>query len=420
MTESLARDELVASELRPPAGVPCFDHDPYSDDVGHFPYPYYKKMREAGPVCWLSRYGVYVSTRDVIVRQCLGDWQHFSSAKGIGPHKKRAINDLKGNLISPSASGLLEYDPPQHGPARRIMVSLLSNQAVAALRNSFAVAADALVDELLQRGSADAVTEVVHRFILSVVGDAVGLPKEGRQHLLIFGELAMNLPGPHNDRYQRALARVEKEGSRAWIASAAGREALAPGGFGATLYATADRGEITHAEAAALIGTFLFAAVDSTAMTLINGLHCFAAAPDQWLALRANPGQVRQAFDEVLRYRSAPQTLFRTTTCEVDIEGVRIPQDQKIGFSLAGANRDPARWHDPDKFDISRRSAQHVAFGAGIHACLGQMLARLEAECLLAALVRGVRQIELAADPVPFANNAMSSYSSLPLRFIPA
>ena len=112
--------------------------------------------------------------------------------------------------------------------------------------------------------------------------------------------------------------------------------------------------------------------------------------------------------------------MFRTTTCEVEIQGVRIPADHKIAFSLAGANRDPARWQDPDKFDIARKASSHVAFGAGIHACLGQMLAKLEAECLLAALVRRVQRIELAGDPVPFANNAMSTYSRLPLRFIPA
>jgi cytochrome P450 len=257
----------------------------------------------------------------------------------------------------------------------------------------------------------------VHAFVLGVVGDAVGLPREGRHHLLIFGELAMNLPGPHNGRYERALARVEKEGSRAWISGMAAREALTPEGFGASLYAMADRGEISFAEAAALIGTFLFAAIDSTAMTLINGLHAFASAPDQWLTLRADPSLARQAFDEVLRYRPAPQTLFRTTTSEVEIDGVRIPADQKIGFSLAGANRDPARWPDPNKFDIGRKSTTHLAFGAGVHACLGQMLAKLEAECLLGALARRVRLLEFAGTPLPFANNAMSSYSSLPLRF---
>ena len=406
----------MTTQSQPAAGVPQFDHDPYSDEVGHNPYPYYKKMRDAGPLCWLSRYGVYVSTSDAIVRQGLTDWRHFSSAKGIGLFKKKAVNEEKDKLITRKAGGLLEYDPPEHGAARRVMVDLLSNRAVADLRNSFQAAAVTLVDELLERGTVDAVKDIGRRYVMGVVGDAVGLPREGREHLYIFGELAMNLPGPLNQRYERALAAVEAAGSRPWIASMAARERLSSTGFGAQLYEKADSGEITQEDAASLIGSFLFAAVDSTTLTLINGLHAFTQAPEQWQVLRADPGRARQAFDEILRLVSAPQTLFRTTTEQVEIAGVTLPADQKIGFSLAGANRDPERWADPDRFDINRKVTQHLAFGAGIHTCVGQMLAKLEAECLLGEMAARISAVELAGEPVRFANNAMSSFSALPLR----
>ena len=402
-------------KVYPVAGIPVFQHDPYADEVMANPYPYYETMRSAGPLSWIDRYGVYVSTHDAIVRPSVADWRRFSSAQGIGPLKKKAVNELKQGATRMPASGLLEYDPPEHGPGRKVLMSLLSNRALEELKHAFSISAEVLVEEMIQRGTVDAVSELVKRYVLKVMGDAVGLPDQGRNQLLVFGELAMNVPGPVNERYNRALARVQAEGTLEWVRKMSARDALAPDGFGAQLYAFADAGEIDAEEAGGLVGVFLIAAVDSTILTLINGIHALASRPAQWRLLHSDPSQARQSFEEILRYCTAPQTLFRTTTCEVDIAGYRIPAGQKVGLSLAAANRDPARWQDPDRFDIARKPVGHMAFGGGVHACVGQMVARLEAECLLSAMARRIAKLELAGEVVPFANNAMSSYSRVPV-----
>jgi cytochrome P450 len=121
-----------------------------------------------------------------------------------------------------------------------------------------------------------------------------------------------------------------------------------------------------------------------------------------------------------VRFESPVQTFFRTTTREVDVEGVRIPEGEKVLLFLAAANRDPRRWEDPDRFDASRKASGHVGFGSGIHACVGQMLARLEADVLLGALARRVEAIELDGEPELKLNNTLRGLAHLPVRVRPS
>ena len=121
----------------------------------------------------------------------------------------------------------------------------------------------------------------------------------------------------------------------------------------------------------------------------------------------------------MLRFESPVQTFFRTATRAVEIDGTRIPGREKVLLFLAAANRDPRRWDDPDRFDIARRARGHLGFGAGIHACVGRMLARLEAEVLLGELARRVETIELAGEPVRKLNNTLRGLTSLPVQVRP-
>jgi 4-methoxybenzoate monooxygenase (O-demethylating) len=182
--------------------------------------------------------------------------------------------------------------------------------------------------------------------------------------------------------------------------------------------AGADAGEVTEEEAALLVRSLLSAGVDTTVASLGAALHCFAIHPGQWALLRDEPALARAAFEEVLRYASPVQTFFRTTT--TDVAGPRIPAGEKVLLFLGAANRDPAQWgEDADAFDIRHRSAGHVAFGLGIHGCVGQAVARLEAEVLLTALARRVRTIEPAGEPKIRLNNTMHGFAALPVRVTP-
>jgi 4-methoxybenzoate monooxygenase (O-demethylating) len=145
-------------------------------------------------------------------------------------------------------------------------------------------------------------------------------------------------------------------------------------------------------------------------------LHALATNPEQWNRLRERPELARTAFDEAVRWQSPVQTFFRTTATEVVVGEVVLPPGTKVLLSLAAANRDPGRWTRPDDFDLSRDPSGHVGFGMGIHQCVGQHIARLEAEALLRALANRVRRIELAGEPVRHLNNTLRAWHSLPLR----
>ena len=124
---------------------------------------------------------------------------------------------------------------------------------------------------------------------------------------------------------------------------------------------------------------------------------------------------VRPAFEEVIRYAAPVQTFFRTTAKSVEVAGVRLDEGQKVLLFLAAANRDPRKWQDPDIFDIRRKTLGHVGFGYGIHTCVGQMGARLEAESLLTVLARKVEMIELSGEPTWRLNNTVRGLDTLPL-----
>jgi cytochrome P450 len=227
--------------------------------------------------------------------------------------------------------------------------------------------------------------------------------------------MAFNAFGPRNRLTEDSMTRAGEVTS--WIAAHCDALALAPGGLGARIYACADDGTVTRDEAALLVRSLLTAGVDTTVVGIGCALHSLALDPLQWRLLHENPSLAGQAFEETLRYSSPVQTFFRTTTRSVTVGGVTIGAGQKVLLFLGAANRDPRRWEDPERFDIRRRAFGHVAFGFGIHACIGASLARLEGEVLLEALARGVGSVELAGEPVPRLNNTLSGFSRLPLRF---
>jgi 4-methoxybenzoate monooxygenase (O-demethylating) len=394
-----------------PPSFPVSLLDPFADDFLAAPYAFHAQLREAGPVVWLERYVLWTCARYAEVQAALSDWQTFSSAAGVG------IDDFRRSKPWRPPSLILEADPPLHTRSRTVMNRALSAKAMAGLRASFKQAADTLADALVSRGRVDAIKDVAEAYPLSVFPNAIGLGPNGLENLLPYGAMVFNAFGPRNAHFEAAMAEATKV--IAYIDAQCAREALSPDGIGATIWAAVDTGEITAKEAPLLVRSLLSAGLDTTIVGIGNALYAFAANPAQWRALRENLALARPAFDEVLRWESPVQTFFRTTTKPVDIGGVTIPADAKILLFLASANRDPRKWHDPERFDISRRAAGHVAFGAGIHLCVGQMLARLEAEMIITALAARVARIDIIGEPRRKLNNSLRQFASLPIELTP-
>jgi cytochrome P450 len=201
-----------------------------------------------------------------------------------------------------------------------------------------------------------------------------------------------------------------------WVWNACQRSALAPTGLGVQIYDAVESKLLTDEQAATLVRSFLSAGIDTTANALGLAIHLFATHPEQWQALRADPSLARAAFEEVMRFESPFQTFFRTTTRDTEIEGVPIAANEKVLLSIGAANRDPRRWESPEVFEIGRTTAGHVGFGAGIHGCVGQMMARLEVEIVLRALASKVKTIEIIGEPRRMLHNTLRGFASLPVR----
>jgi len=390
------------------AMMPELGLDPFCAAFFDEPYPGHEAVREAGPVVRLTQLGCFAVGRYAEVHAMLMDWQRFCSSRGVGVLDYQVSRPLRG------ASILLETDPPMHTHRRAVLNAVLSPAAVRALRSRFAAAADALVQRLLEFGTCDGIHDIAEAYPLSVFPDALGMPQDGRENLLPYGNFVFNSMGPRNALLEASLAELPP--LWAWVLRQSERERLAPEGFGAAIHAAADRGEISPEEAPLLARGLLSAGVDTTVNGIGAALWCLAQFPEAWARLRAEPGLARGAFEEAVRLESPVQTFFRTTACDVQLGDVVIPEGEKILMFLAAANRDSRRWDRPDEYDITRNAAGHVGFGAGIHMCVGQVLARLEGEVLLAALARRVARLEIAATPVRRHNNTLRGLSSLPLR----
>jgi cytochrome P450 len=387
---------------------PVSDVDPFSDGFLADPFPSLAELREAGPVVLLRTYGAYAVAGHEQVQAVVRDPATFSSAAGVGLADARAA----GYWRRPSL--LVEADPPLHDRTRSAVAGAVSLRTLRSMRSTFEREAEVLADRLAERGRFDAVPELAEVFAIEVFANAFGLREHGRRHLLAYGSMVFNGHGPRNHLFEEAMRDARE--TVAWVTEQCSREALRPGSLGAEVYRAADRGDVTEDEAALLVRSFLSAGVDTTVSSLSHAVLEFARFPDQWDRLRQDPSLAHDAFEEVVRLDSPVLGFFRTTTAPVSIGGIPLDAGVKVLVFFAGANRDPRRWQDPDRFDITRRTVGHMGFGTGVHNCVGATIARMEGEVLLQALARRIAAWHLAGEVRPRLNNTLRAIASLPVE----
>lgn len=394
------------------AQVPHVDVDPFSDEMIDEPYSMHEVVREAGPVAYIPKYDLIVVARHAECQSVLTNWETFISSAGVGLANFRHEAPFRPKSI------LLEADPPDHTVVRTVISRIMSPKNLQQLRDRFEAEAVTMVDRALEKRTVEGVKDIAEYFPLKVFPDAVGLETEGRENLLLYGDMVFNALGPRNELFERSMEKYKPVSS--WIMDHCKREALRPGGLGHLIYESADKGEITVDQASMLVRSFLSAGVDTTIGGIANTLLTLARHPGEYAKLHANPTIARQTFEEALRYESIVQTIFRTTAKPTEIAGVEIGEDRKVLTLLGSANRDPRKWTDPDRFNVERNPVGHLVFGAGIHGCVGQMIARMEGEIVLRTLAKRVKEIRLAAPHQRHLNNSLRAMRSLPLELVPA
>ncbi|HEU5472960.1 MAG TPA: cytochrome P450 [Actinophytocola sp.] len=383
---------------------PRTDIDLYTEAAIRSPYENYRLLRDLGPAVWLERNDVWAVARYRDVHAALQDPETFSSASGV------ALNDQTNERMRATT---VSTDPPEHEQFRTLINRPLTPKALRAHQELFHRRADELVEKLLGAGTFDVVTDFAQVLPLSVVSDLLGWPVEGRSEFLSWSCAIFNLSGPMNERSIADLPALKamQEYTREVIDS--GR--LRPGSCGADLLAAAEAERIDKNQIPSLIGAYLAPSIDTTVAMLSSALWLLGRDPSLWQAIRRDHSLIPNALNEVMRYESPVRGYTRLVTREYELDGTTLPAGSRVFLLLGAANRDERRWAEPDVFDIRRPDAKHhIAFGHGIHSCIGQGLVRLEGTALFTALAKRVRRIEVG-EPTWGVNNVVRSLASLPV-----
>ncbi|WP_055596795.1 cytochrome P450 [Streptomyces hirsutus] len=386
---------------------PASDVDLFADDVLVDPYPVYAELRELGPVVHLRKNDVYALTRYDVIRGALADWESFSSTS-------IAFNPMANEALTGTS---LASDPPVHTQLRATLTENLSPRALRGLKGQIEAKADALVAELVEKGSFEAIDALARAFPLEVVADLIGFEGHVRDNMLRWGQAAMQVLGPMN---QRTAENFPIAGELyAWCSQVKATD-LAEGSVGRGIFDAEARGTIPPDTAGHIIHQYLGAGVDTTMAAIGNVVALFGSHPDQLDLIREDPSRVPAAFNEVLRFWAPIHAWGRRVTKDVDIDGTVVPAGAQVAILLGAGNRDPRHYENPDAFLVERNPVDHLSFGYGPHGCAGQGLARLEAHAVIEALSRRVKRLVVGAE-VRVPSNTTRSIEELPvLEVIPA
>ena len=377
------------------------DLDLFADEVVVDPYPTYAALRDLGAVVHLPVNGVFALTRYDVIRDSLGDPESFSSRSiGFNPMVNEALQGTS-----------LATDPPAHARLRATLSENLTPRALRGLKDEIDAKADRLVGELVARRSFEAIDELARVFPISVVADLIGFPDEVRAAMLRWGQAAMTVLGPMN---QRTVDSFPIAGELYdWCGKVTAAD-LAPGSIGRGIFDAQTRGDIPEGTAGHIIHQYLGAGLDTTLASIGNVVALFGRHPDQFELVRKDPALVPAAFNEVLRFWAPVHAWGRVTTREVEVDGAAIPTGSQIAILFGAGNRDERHYENPDAFLVERNPVDHLSFGYGPHGCAGQGLARLEGHAIIAALARHARSLAVG-DLVREPGNVTVSFDRVPV-----
>jgi cytochrome P450 len=394
---------------KPGNGVPVYEPDIYATDAIVDPYPHYARLRQLGPVVWLSRQRVYALPRFSECKAVLRDDETFVSGNGV------ALNAIANRL---SRGTTLNSDGTDHDQRRKLLAHRMLPRALRAMSDSVDEQAAQVVDAALGGREIDGVADLACALPLAVVPDLVGWPIDQRDDLLAWGGATFDILGPFNRHWIKAFPSSVQ--MLRFARRVVRRRSVIEGSLGHDVLVAADDGKLPHRECPALMVDYVGPSLDTTISAISSALHLFATFPEQWEILKENRDLIPNAVNEVVRYESPLRAFSRKTRRETRIGDTKIPVGARVLVIYASANRDEHEWDRPDSFDIRRDATRQLGFGHGAHACAGQGLARMETDAMLRALVERVDRIELVSPPMWAINNIIRRLEYLPIKLIAA
>jgi len=395
-------------------------HQVMATPEGHAdPYPLYRRLRQAAPVHRSELDGVWYVSGFEACRHVLGDprigknRQFIVERHGVDPERIR----LARRRQRPS---MITANPPEHTRLRSAAKGAFIPPAMADIQPRIKAIVDERLDRLAALGEADVMAELAFPLPVTVVGEMVGVPEEDREwfrplmRILVSSDSFNRTPEMH--------ARVERAGDELedYFVDLIGRRRKEPADDLLSYFiAQSDEGLLDDDELFATVTLLFFAGFLTTTNLIGNGLTSLFDHPAEQDRLWRHPELAVTAVEEIVRFDSPVQFVHRNVLEDFELDGHHLAEGDIVMALLAAANRDPARFEDPDRFDIGRPDNLHLAFAWGLHFCLGARLARMEGQLVFAGLVDRFAAVEPAGEPVRNPGLAIRGFESLPVRFTP-
>ena len=381
------------------------------------PYLLYRTLRTAAPIHRCGLDGVWYATgfaaaRRVLLDPCIGKGPRLTIRRHGVPEER--VKMMEGRPVRPT---MITANPPEHSRLRGAAKGAFLPAQIETLRRRIATLVDERLERLAAAGTADVMTELAYPLPLTVIGELFGVPEQDREgfRAVVMSTLGADDPNPAPEAVSRAEAAMNQIGD--YVAERVAAHRARPGSD--VLSLLIEHHDDGGLDASELVGTailLLEAGFLTTTNLIGNGLLALLHHPAEMARLWTDPTLVEPAVEEMLRYDTPIQLTPRHVLADVEVDGMQFRKGENVVVLLGAANRDPAVFPEPDRFDIARPDNGHLSFAWGSHFCLGARLARLEAQLVFAGLRQRFSRLELAGEPVRRPGLLLRGLESLPLR----
>ena len=399
----------------------------------------WRRLRAHAPVAWhpgTARFpGFWTITRYEDVRRISRDTETFVSGRGY----LMVTDPRKPGPAAGIGKLLLGMDAPRHRQLRRLASQAFTPRVVAQLELQIRATTDEILDAIVPHGGCDFATALAAPLPLAVICTMLGVPREDWHRLLVLGNRVLGAADPEYQLLPRSAAGSSKHGVwgrfdqvaegltaghglrglLSYFARLIARRRLQPGDnlLSLLLAAEIDGERLTDEELQYFCYLLVLAGNETTRHAISGGMLAFLEHPTEWQRLRADPGLLPTAVEEIMRWSSPILHMARVASCDVEMRGQHIRAGEKVVLWYPSANRDEHVFAAPDRFDIGRHPNPHLAFGIGPHFCLGAWLARLQLRVIFAALVERVPGIVPAGEAARLHSVFIGGIKHLPVRF---
>lgn len=400
----------------------CPHFDPLEPTQHANPYPTYAELRREAPVFFSPKYNVWVVTRYADVAAVLKQHEIFSSVGSLqtNPEVSPAVAAVLATGLE-SAKLMVEVDPPDHTRMRAAVNKAFTPQRIAQLEPRIREVANELIDAIAADGHADILAQFGNPFQGLVICELFGIPGSDSEQIKRWSDMWVELVSGGSDDERMVECAQALVDSQHYFAEQLRARQANPREDLLTTMLPIDMGgtaSMNLAEAAYNALDLVVAGHETTMNALGNGLMQLFAHPDQLDHLRGDLSLIPNAVEEMLRVDGSVLGLFRVTTRETELSGVTIPAGARVFIVYGSGSHDEERFEDPERFDIRRANArEHIAFGRGVHVCIGAALARVEMRIAFELLLTRLPNLRLAPDAAPqrLEHFWMRGYKKLPV-----